>query len=54
MKKRKWTNKKFITAHPSGNLATALIQVKEIMAKGKRDTINFCKQNYTICCRRNV
>ena len=35
MKRRKWTNKKFITAHPSGNLATALIRVKEIMAKGK-------------------
>ncbi len=35
MKRKKWTNKKFVTAHPSGNLATALIQVKEIMAKGK-------------------
>ena len=35
MKRRKWTNKKFVTTHPSGNLATALIQVKEIMAKGK-------------------
>ena len=35
MKRRKWTNKKFVSAHPSGHLATALIQVKEIMAKGK-------------------
>ena len=35
MKRKKWTNKKFITTHPSGTLATALIQVKEIMAKGK-------------------
>ena len=32
---KKWTNKKFITTHPSGTLATSLIQVKEIMAKGK-------------------
>ena len=35
MKRKKWTNKKFITTHPSGALATSLIQVKEIMAKGK-------------------
>jgi len=35
MKRKKWTNKKFIVNHPSGTLATALIQVKEIMAKGK-------------------
>jgi len=35
MKRKKWTNKKFITNHPSGTLATSLIQVKEIMAKGK-------------------
>ncbi len=35
MKRKKWTNNKFITTHPSGTLATALIQVKEIMAKGK-------------------
>ena len=33
MKRKKWTNKKFITTHPSGTLATSLIQVKEIMAK---------------------
>ena len=35
MRRKKWTNKKFIITHPSGSLATALIQVKEIMAKGK-------------------
>ena len=35
MKRKKWTNKKFVSAHPSGTLATSLIQVKEIMAKGK-------------------
>tara|TARA_B100000029_G_scaffold364744_1_gene358007 strand:- start:2414 stop:3388 length:975 start_codon:yes stop_codon:yes gene_type:complete len=35
MKRRKWTNKKFISTHPSGTLATSLIQVNEIMAKGK-------------------
>ena len=35
MKRKKFTNKKFVTSHPSGALATALIQVKEIMAKGK-------------------
>ena len=35
MKRKKLTNKKFITTHPSGTLATSLIQVKEIMSKGK-------------------
>ena len=35
MRRKKWTNKKFLITHPSGSLATALIQVKEIMAKGK-------------------
>ena len=35
MKRKKWSNKKFITTHPSGTLATSLIQVKEIMATGK-------------------
>jgi len=34
MKRKKWTNKKFVATHPSGTLATALIQVKDIMAKG--------------------
>jgi len=35
MKRKKFTNKKFVSTHPSGSLATALVQVKEIMAKGK-------------------
>ena len=35
MKRKKWTNKKFVTTHPSGTLAKSLIQVKEIMATGK-------------------
>ena len=34
--KNKWTNKKFVSTHPSGSLATSLIQVKDIMAKGKQ------------------
>ena len=36
MKRKKWTNKKFVSTHPSGSLASALIQVKEIMATGKK------------------
>ena len=64
MKRKKWTNKKFISTHPSGTLATALIQVKEIMAKGKEIPIisaNSSIQNAlkemtkkklgVICCR---
>ena len=35
MRRKKWTNNKFIITHPSGSLATALIQVKEIMAQKK-------------------
>ena len=35
MKRKKWNNKKFVATHPSGTLATALILVKDIMAKGK-------------------
>jgi len=35
VKRKKWTNKKFVTTHPSGTLAKSLIQVKEIMATGK-------------------
>ena len=34
MKRKKWSNKKFIATHPSGTLATSLIQVREIMATG--------------------
>ena len=64
MKRKKWTNKKFISTHPSGTLATALIQVKEIMAKGKEIPListNSSMQNAlkemtkkklgVICCR---
>ena len=36
MKRKKFTNKKFVSNHPSGSLGTSLIQVKEIMAKGKQ------------------
>ena len=36
MKRNKFTNKRFVLNHPSGSLATALIQVKEIMVTGKR------------------
>ena len=45
MKRKKWTNKKFVTNHPSGSLATALIQVKEIMAKGKEIPIVTANKN---------
>jgi len=45
MKRKKWTNKKFISNHPSGTLATALIQVKEIMAKGKELPIISANKN---------
>ena len=34
-RRKKFTNKKFVATHPSGTLATSLILVKEIMAKGK-------------------
>jgi arabinose-5-phosphate isomerase len=36
MKRNKFTNKRFVLNHPSGSLATALIQVKEIMVTGKK------------------
>ena len=45
MKRKKWTNKKFVATHPSGTLATALIQVEEIMAKGKNIPIVSSKKN---------
>ncbi len=35
MKRKKWSNKKFISTHPSGTLATSLILVEDIMARGK-------------------
>ena len=36
MKRKKWTNKKFVNTHPAGTLGTSLIIVKEIMATGKK------------------
>ena len=39
MKRKKWTNSKFVTTHPSGTLATSLIQIKEIMAKAKEPVV---------------
>jgi len=44
MKRKKWTNKKFITTHPSGTLATSLILVNEIMAKGREIPLVSSKQ----------
>ncbi len=64
MQRDKWTNKKFISTHPSGTLATSLILVKEIMAKGKEiplisinKNISFAITEMTkkrlgvVCCR---
>ncbi|MDC0205288.1 SIS domain-containing protein [Pelagibacteraceae bacterium] len=48
MKRKKWTNKKFISTHPSGSLASALIQVKEIMAKNKDIPIINSNQNIKV------
>ena len=51
MKRKKFTNKKFISTHPSGTLATALVQVKEIMAKGKEIPIISSKKNMASAIR---
>jgi len=45
MKRKKWTNKKFVEHHTGGSLATALIQVRDIMAKGKEIPLISSKQN---------
>ena len=45
MKRKNWTNKKFISTHPSGALATALIQVKEIMATKNKIPLVFINQS---------
>ena len=51
MRRKKWTNKKFITTHPSGTLASSLILVEEIMAKGKDiPLISTNKTIYNIVC----
>ena len=44
MKRKKWTNKKFVTNHPSGTLATALIKVKEIMSRDKEIPLVYAKK----------
>ena len=51
MKRKKWTNKKFVTTHPSGTLATSLIQVKEIMAKGNEIPLVSAYKNMQIAIR---
>ena len=64
VKRKKWTNKKFVTTHPSGTLAKSLIKVNEICAKGqeiplisaKNTTQNAIKEMSKkklglVCCR---
>ena len=51
MKRKKWTNKKFVTTHPSGTLATSLILIKEIMATGKE--IPLISSNKTVQSSNN-
>ena len=45
-KRKNFTNQKFVTTHPSGALATSLILVKDIMAKGKE--VPLIKTNKTM------
>ena len=35
-KRKKWSNNKFVSTHPSGTLATALVAVKDLMVTGKK------------------
>ena len=51
MKRKKWTNKKFITTHPSGTLASSLILVNEIMAKGKEIPLVSSKQTMRVAIK---
>ena len=51
MKRKKWTNKKFVNTHPSGTLATSLIQVKEIMSKGKEIPLISSNQSMRIAVK---
>jgi arabinose-5-phosphate isomerase len=51
MKRKKWTNSKFVTTHPSGTLATSLIQIKEIMAKGKHIPLVSANNNIKIAIK---
>ena len=43
--RKKFSNKNFVKLHPHGQLGTALILVKEIMAKGKKIPIISAKKN---------
>ena len=51
MKRKNWSNKKFISNHPSGTLATALIQVHEIMATGKKMPIVNANANMKVAIK---
>ena len=51
MSRKKFTNKKFITTHPSGTLATALVEVKEIMAKGNEIPLISSEKNMVSAVR---
>ena len=44
-KRKKWNNTKFVTTHPSGTLATSLVQVKEIMVTDKNIPIISANQS---------
>ena len=45
MRKKKWNNRKFVSTHPAGTLATSLIKVKEIMATDKEIPMVFSNEN---------
>ncbi len=45
MRRKKWTNKKFVSTHPSGTLATSLILVKDIMARKNEIPLISVKKN---------
>jgi len=51
MKRKNFTNKKFITHHPAGSLASSLIQVKEIMAKGKEIPLISSKKSMRVAIK---
>jgi arabinose-5-phosphate isomerase len=65
MSRKKWTNKKFVEHHTGGSLASALVQCKDIMIKGKeipivsskssmKNSINeMNKKNLGIVCVKN-
>ena len=49
MKRKKFTNKKFISTHPQGSLGTSLILVKEIMFKGSKIQLISSNKNMKLC-----